>query len=292
MNEFTVDLPSNTNYINNTQSDYTVNLADPIILSKPYKVMLAEFGYRDYMLLNVGKLSIKFSNEKFSKYHCKDLYLPFKFYIIDNEAVNHFVSRVNNELLTYYSKLIYLMSIKEILNIDDIKPQLILQLWSKIQINYENYKLIYNDVKSDIIEIKNTNNNNLYQLLIKANTSVKFEGFLLNIFDVKSNIEYRSTHEFVLYSEILNFIDFIYVYCDIIDSQYVGDTRAPLLKKIGKTGNFNKTVYNIFTDNDYVAVKDRYINRINIIICDKSGNKIKFGTNQSEVHVKLRFKQI
>jgi hypothetical protein len=292
MNEFTVDLPSNTNYLDNTQSDYTVNLSDPIILNKPHKVMLAEFGYRDYMLLNVGKINIKFSSEKFSKYECNNIYLPFNFHIIDNEPVNHFINRVNNDLLYYYSKLVYLLSIKAITNINSYNPDHLLDTWSNVQVNSENFKLIFNDVKSNILELKNSNNNNLYHLLIKTNTSVKFEGFLTNIFDVKGNHEYKSSHDFVLYSEILNFIDFIYVYCDIIDSQYVGDTKAPLLKKIGKTGGFNKTVYNIFTDNDYVLVKDRYINRINIIICDKSGNKIKFGSIQSEVHVKLRFKQI
>ena len=89
---------------------------------------------------------------------------------------------------------------------------------------------------------------------------------------------------------LLNFFDYLMVYCDIIEPQTVGDTIAPLLRTICKTGEFNRTTEKIFINPHYLAVNKSFINTINIDVRDPSGEQAKFQSNLSKILVKLHFR--
>ena len=82
------------------------------------------------------------------------------------------------------------------------------------------------------------------------------------------------------------------VYCDLVEPQTVGDTSAPLLRTICKTGEFNKTTEKVFSEPHYLPVMRSYINTINIDIRDPSGEKVRFENQLSKVILKLHFRPI
>jgi len=291
MEEFCVDLPSGTYYsgYRNSQSDYKVQLAKPLIFKKPTKVMLAEFGYRDFMFFEIGTFNISLMDfDNTNDIYKIDTFYSYTLIAYDNEPLNHMFNRINNEITNYFSKFVYCIQENLLIDYDFIDENLI----KDIQVNFDSdkYNILYNKIKDFIPKFKAIENN-LYMLEFNRKTKIRFDGVCKEIFSINSN-ELKSNHEFSLFSEVLNFIDFLYIYCDIIEHQYVGDAYAPLIKKIGKSSDFNKTVHIIFTDNDFVNVSSNFISDINIKVLDKTGNQIKFGSKNSEVHAKLRFKSI
>ena len=82
------------------------------------------------------------------------------------------------------------------------------------------------------------------------------------------------------------------VYCDVIEPQTVGDTYAPLLRVIYKTGEFNRTTEKIYTNPHYLPVNKSFITSINIDVRDPSGDQSRFENLLSKVLVKLHFRPI
>jgi hypothetical protein len=74
--------------------------------------------------------------------------------------------------------------------------------------------------------------------------------------------------------------------------KYIGNTLAPILRFISKTGQFNKNTEKIFTDPHYIPVRNSFISSINIDIRDPSGEPIRFENDLSKTLVKLHFRPI
>ena len=131
--------------------------------------------------------------------------------------------------------------------------------------------------------------NNHALIVVPNNTTISFSGQAATIFN-NDSISITSSYDALLFSEIFNFVDYLMVYCDLIESQTVGDTTAPLLRTICKTGKFNSTNEKIFTDPHYSPVLRSYINTINVDIRDPSGEQIRFENQLSKVILKLHFR--
>ena len=114
-----------------------------------------------------------------------------------------------------------------------------------------------------------------------------FEGYCNSLF--KGYKDMKTYHKFVLLSEFLNFVDYLMVYCDIVDPQNVGDTFAQLLRTICTTGEFNKSTEKIYTTPHYIPVCKSFITNINIDIRDPSGEQVKFENLLSKVLEKIKF---
>ena len=83
----------------------------------------------------------------------------------------------------------------------------------------------------------------------------------------------------------------MYVYSDIIDFQYVGDSFAPLLRVVGVdeyVGKHGEYIDQIFTTPHYIPVCRNSIDTIEIDIKDDTGDSIKF--EAGKVLVKLHFR--
>ena len=81
----------------------------------------------------------------------------------------------------------------------------------------------------------------------------------------------------------------LYVYCDVIEDNIVGNVRAKLLRTVAVSGQHHSRVNHIYTMPYYHPVRPGYISDIEIKICDGEGEKIKFG--RSNTILVLHFRQ-
>ncbi len=98
-------------------------------------------------------------------------------------------------------------------------------------------------------------------------------------------------HQFDFLGQRFNIIAEIYVYTNIIDYQYVGQTSAQLLGVVSVNNEFNNTCHTIYVSPHYLPVLDNKIESIRIFMRDGLGNKIKFNSSHSNVIYKLHFRR-
>ena len=81
----------------------------------------------------------------------------------------------------------------------------------------------------------------------------------------------------------------LYIYCDIVQPQVVGDTNAKLLRSVPVQGKMGDVVTKTFTNIQYVPVQTKSFEDIEIILRDDAGNPVPF--ERGKVFVTLHFKQ-
>ena len=87
----------------------------------------------------------------------------------------------------------------------------------------------------------------------------------------------------------LQILKYILIYTDIIEPQYFGDVRSPILRSVNiKSTEAENATY--FDNPHYLDVCKTRIDTINIQICDINGNHIKFNDLFSNIHITLHFK--
>ena len=280
---FFMTLPSNASskHYNNTQSNYTTKLDNPLSFSVPYEVALVEFSYRQYLSFDIGIM--KFKLDKDSQYR------QFRMRIFDNEPIQHLMERFNFEIEDYFSKLAFLVDVNKINPYED-NYERIKDFANQLKEGQYFDKEAYSNIKLPKFGMKKDYANTL-TLNIPDDSSVLFEGYCKTMLNT-SDSEIKHYHEFIILSEFLNFIDYLMIYCDIVEAQNVGDTFAQLLRTICTTGEFNKTTEKIYTAPHYIPVNKSFITNINIDIRDPSGEQAKFENLLSKVLVKLHFRPI
>jgi hypothetical protein len=272
---FYITLPSNVNnnVVENTQSNYTTTLQTPIEVVGEYEVALVEFAYREFIEVDLGKILVKFKNDNNFR-QCKII-------AYENEPKDHFITRLNFRMSHYFSLLEYYSKDINVYEDNELKIAELI----KTKFNKADYEKVFASIKPICPKIEKSADG--LHLKIPEG-SIKFEGYAQNLFNAKT--ELNSDHTFVLFSELLNFYDYMYVYCDIIQYQRIGDQYGQLLRTITKTSDFNKTIEKIFIHPHYLPVSNSIINTINIRITDPSGNQVKFGNINSKVIAKLHFR--
>ena len=89
----------------------------------------------------------------------------------------------------------------------------------------------------------------------------------------------------------LKCISALFIYCNIIDYQFIGNTYAPLLRTIlvnENSDNYGKYIDHIFSKPHYITVSVNTIDTIEINIRDDTGAPIHF--EAGKILVKLHFK--
>ena len=67
----------------------------------------------------------------------------------------------------------------------------------------------------------------------------------------------------------------MYVYTDIVDAQFVGDLKVPLLRIVNIEGEYGNTVHASFRNLQYVPVKVNYFETIEVNIKnDQNGKRL------------------
>ncbi len=130
-------------------------------------------------------------------------------------------------------------------------------------------------------------------LEIKYNNKkpVIIRGLLANLLFKEDEVKISTNISYTL-NEFMNTISYAFVYTDIVDDQYIGDSLAPVLRVVSLKTNSQSDMITFFDNPHYVPVKKSIINTINIRIYDTQGNPMKFSDIISYVIVKLHFKKI
>jgi hypothetical protein len=84
----------------------------------------------------------------------------------------------------------------------------------------------------------------------------------------------------------------LYVYCDIVKEQRVGDTMAPLLEIVPVKGVPGNRIHYSVNPLTYLPVNRDYIDSINIVIMDEYGNPVVFPDDVENVVCRLRFRRV
>ena len=87
----------------------------------------------------------------------------------------------------------------------------------------------------------------------------------------------------------LTVVSTIYVYCDIVDPQVVGDTSAQLLKSIPAEGKFGDVIAKTFTNIQYVPVQTKSFENVEVLLRNDTGDPVPF--ERGKVIITLHFKQ-
>lgn len=83
----------------------------------------------------------------------------------------------------------------------------------------------------------------------------------------------------------------IFVYCDIVQSHFVGDTYAPLLRVLPVSNEHNTQVIKYFDKVVYFPLRKLYIDTIEIELRTSSGQKIIFTGGKTCVLLSFRQKK-
>ena len=84
----------------------------------------------------------------------------------------------------------------------------------------------------------------------------------------------------------------LYIYCNIVDSQIVGDVYAPLLRTVAIRGNRGQVINESFDRIHYVPVNTDEVSTIEINIKDDTGDDVSFQSGKVICKLHLRQKSI
>ena len=89
---------------------------------------------------------------------------------------------------------------------------------------------------------------------------------------------------------MINLIENMYIYTNIIEDVYVGSEMMKLLRIVHIPYSPNLQHYTVIYDFPHIALDSSHIDRIRLFVCDSKGNRIKFTDNDSQVIYKLHFR--
>ena len=87
----------------------------------------------------------------------------------------------------------------------------------------------------------------------------------------------------------LTTVSTIYVYCDIVEPQIVGDTSAQLLKSIPAEGRFGDIIAKTFTNIQYVPIRTKYFEAVEVLLRNDTGDPVPF--ERGKVVITLHFRK-
>ena len=87
----------------------------------------------------------------------------------------------------------------------------------------------------------------------------------------------------------LTTVSTIYVYCDIVEPQIVGDTSAQLLKSIPAEGKFGDIIAKTFTNLQYVPIRTKFFEAVEVLLRNDTGDPVPF--ERGKVVITLHFRQ-
>ena len=87
----------------------------------------------------------------------------------------------------------------------------------------------------------------------------------------------------------LTTVSTIYVYCDIVEPQIVGDTSAQLLKSIPAEGKFGDIIAKTFTNIQYLPIRTKSFEAVEVLLRYDTGDPVPF--ERGKVVITLHFRK-
>lgn len=145
----------------------------------------------------------------------------------------------------------------------------------------ENIKLTYNEISEQVqVDVKSG-----YKLVLYKQLSQ-----MLGFGGKDITISSKKTGPYVC--DINGGIECLYIYASILDYQFVGDTKAKLLKVLPATGKYGDTIYNSFDVPTYFPISLSEIQNIRIDILDSAARKVQFKRGRTIVNLHFRKRQL
>ena len=171
-------------------------------------------------------------------------------------------------------------------------------LFSAVYIDYGHYQVIQDLIKatnktlaknvSDNIKLTVNALTGKVTVHIKSGYKLVLTGRMSIIFGFGGKETITKTTESPYVADLPP-ISTIYVYCDIVEPQVVGDTSAQLLKTIPVEGKFGDVIAKTFTNIQYVPVQTKSFENVEILIRNDTGDPVPF--EREKVVVTLHFRQ-
>jgi hypothetical protein len=83
----------------------------------------------------------------------------------------------------------------------------------------------------------------------------------------------------------------LFVYCNLVQPQVVGNILAPLLRTVPVEGEYGATVDKVFLDPHYLPLRCKSFDSVHIAIKDDTDTPVKFNFGKTIIKVHLRRKQ-
>ena len=142
----------------------------------------------------------------------------------------------------------------------------------------DNIKLTYNALNGKVtVQLKNG-----YQLGLIGRMSIIL-GFGNNDLKIITKTTVSP------YVTDLTVVSTIYVYCDIVEPQVVGDTSAQLLKSIPVEGTFGDIITKTFTNIQYVPIQRKSFEDVEVLLRSDTGDPVPF--ERGKVVTTLHFRE-
>ena len=293
---FYITLPSSTQSTGTT-SNFVTDLACPIALNQRYKVALVELLYDHSWKINLGNLHIYTQNDNLLIYELSKIPI----YLEDSFTITALLDKLNSEIKNSIIKLFYNKRYDE--RQDALKKQ---------QPNVPSFPIFNYDWPFKNLElIEEIKKRNEYinaptfkledkKLIVFFRSSpikrIVLEGRILSELGYNETIALiEPSNETLVLDRLIDplkkikIIGPIYIYApDLIEYQYVGNTRAPLLRTaVVEPTPDDKIIWINFDRPHYVDVKESVISKIKIIIKDEYDDDIAF--DYSSLTLKLHF---
>ena len=158
-------------------------------------------------------------------------------------------------------------------------PTVILDMQKSLQeYQYNNIEFEYSHITKRV------------KVLLKNGAKIKLRKGLAQMLGLPEMIDIDETTEGTHAADIRRGMTAIYVYCNIIEPQFVGDALVPLLRIVDSNGQNNEIITKTFTSPHYLPVRSREIDTIEINICDDTGEILSFSTGKviCKLHLRLR----
>jgi hypothetical protein len=82
--------------------------------------------------------------------------------------------------------------------------------------------------------------------------------------------------------------DSLYVYCDLVEPQVVGNVRVPLLRTVAVTGNYGQVIDQLFHSPHYMSLQQTSFSSIHITINSDTNEPLRFQFGKSVIKLHFR----
>lgn len=261
---FYVTLPSNTHYEHNSASDFIVPFQPAIHIKKPYQVGLSEISipnsYNAFHSLKDRSFYFSVRNINTDTYVLKSvLHIPEMFF----ENIIHLIENINSVISEQMKNLQSEIDISE----DDFLRLEYIQRYRKIKV---------------IV----TNTNTVFE------QKIRFFSYLSQILGFDKEVSYPDLNNTLsrdtVFFKNINLSIFYILLPNIVETEYVGGRKTPLLRQLVVTDPISDIIHTTFEKILYKNVVPFDIPSLRVRILDGNFDPVTFSTGTS--FIVLHFK--
>jgi len=126
--------------------------------------------------------------------------------------------------------------------------------------------------------------------------SLSFSPALMTLFGVAARQNPSKLKDEETYSwssaevcDIMRGLNYMMLYCDLLEHVPVGDTKAPLLRIVDTTGSHGDIIHRTFEEPRYIPLQKKHFDSVEVDIRDDLGNAVAF--ENGKLVVTLHFRQ-